>query len=236
MYAVIMLCTVFASKFCKLILGKYITTTSLDTDITTDDSKQKGGQPYGCYFIMSKVSMLTVIPHNKAVELLQNRSLHEFNTMPQIDQRVRKIIREFMSENVGYSELPIACFGKSDAKHNVAAEDIMHVLPVNVKNDIIFQLDMPSDMVVSVDFNKLMQASTDVKNAIDDDDAQFVLDEFKDELQLGNNPSTTSVIFIPFLDLDRCRFYAKFNNDFGAEDIDFPTIEKMDVRKITAFL
>ena len=42
--------------------------------------------------------MLTVIPHNKAVELLQNRSLHEFNTMPQIDQRVRKVIREFMSE------------------------------------------------------------------------------------------------------------------------------------------
>lgn len=236
MYAVIMLCTVFAPKFRKLILGKYTTTTSLDTDITTDDSKQKGGQPYGCYFIMSKVSMLTVIPHNKAVELLQNRSLHEFNTMPQIDQRVRKVIREFMSENVGYSELPIACFGKSDAKHNVAAEDIMHVLPVNVKNDIIFQLDMPSDMVVSVDFNKLMQASTDVKNAVDEDDAQFVLDEFKDELQLGNNPSTTSVIFIPFLDLDRCRFYAKFNNDFGAEDIDFPTIEKMDVRKITAFL
>ena len=80
MYAVIMLCTVFAPKFRKLILGKYTTTTSLDTDITTVDSKQKGGQPYGCYFIMSKVSMLTVIPHNKAVELLQNRSLHEFNT------------------------------------------------------------------------------------------------------------------------------------------------------------
>lgn len=39
MYAVIMLCTVFAPKFRKLILGKYTTTTSLDTDITTDDSK-----------------------------------------------------------------------------------------------------------------------------------------------------------------------------------------------------
>lgn len=39
MYTVIMLCTVFAPKFRKLILGKYTTTTSLDTDITTDDSK-----------------------------------------------------------------------------------------------------------------------------------------------------------------------------------------------------
>lgn len=39
MYAVIMPCTVFAPKFRKLILGKYTTTTSLDTDITTDDSK-----------------------------------------------------------------------------------------------------------------------------------------------------------------------------------------------------
>lgn len=196
----------------------------------------KGGQPEGCIFIMSKVSMLTVIPHNKAAELLQNKSLHEFNTMPQLDPRIQKVIREYMSENVGYSELPIACFGKSDKKQNVDAEDLMHVLPMNSKSDIIFQLDMPSDMVVSVDFNKLMDASNDVKHSIDDQDAEFVLEEFKDELSVGDKPTDTSVIFIPFLDLDRCRFYAKVNNDFGAEDIDFPTIEKMDVRKIASFL
>lgn len=39
MYAVIMLCTIFASRFRKLILGKHTITTSSDTDITTDDSK-----------------------------------------------------------------------------------------------------------------------------------------------------------------------------------------------------
>lgn len=187
------------------------------------------------FFTMSKVSMLTVIPHNKAAELLQSKSLHEFNTMPQIDPRVRQAIRDFMSENVGYSELPIACFGKSDDSQKISADDIMHVIPMN-NSDIIFQLDMPADMVVSVDFNSLMQASNDIKSASDADDIEFVLEEFRDELHLGISPSSTSVIFIPFLDLDRCRFYAKINNDFGMDDIDFPSIERMDVRKITSFL
>lgn len=45
MYAVIMLCTIFASRFRKLILGKHTITTSSDTDTATDDSNQKGGQP-----------------------------------------------------------------------------------------------------------------------------------------------------------------------------------------------
>lgn len=180
--------------------------------------------------------MLTVIPHNKAVELLQQKSLHEFNTMPQLDPKVRKVIRDYMSENVGYSELPIACFGKSDTNKEPTADDMMHVIPMNNKTDIIFQLDMPTDMVVSVDFNDLMQASNDVRNAADPDDAEFILEEFKDNLHLGDNPSSTSVIFIPFLDLDRCRFYAKVNNEFGTDDLDFPSIERMDVRKITSFL
>lgn len=39
MYAVLMLCIIFAPKFRKLILGKYTITTSLNTDTTTDDSK-----------------------------------------------------------------------------------------------------------------------------------------------------------------------------------------------------
>lgn len=185
---------------------------------------------------MGKISMLTVIPHNKAMELLQNKSLHEFNTMPQLDARVRRMIREFMSENVGYSELPIACFGKSDGNKKISSSDIMHVLPMNSQNDIIFQLDMPTDMVVSVEFNRLMEVSNDVKSAEFEDDVQFILEDFKDELSIGVTPSTQSVIFIPFLDLDRCRFYAKINNEFGQDDINFPSIERMDVRKITSFL
>lgn len=189
-------------------------------------------------FIMKKISMLTIIPHNKAAELLKNHSLHEFNTMPQIDPRVRRVIREFMSENVGYEELPIACFGRPDTSRKVSSDELMHVIPMNNKNDIIFQLDMPADMVVSVDFNKLMEASNDVQTAADASDAEFVLEDFKDNLTIGSNPSSTSIIFIPFLDLDRCRFYARVNDEFDPadEDLSFPSIEKMDVRKITSFL
>lgn len=180
--------------------------------------------------------MLTVIPQNKANELLQSKCLRDFNNMPQLDPRIRKEIRSYMAENVGYENLPIACFGRSEHKKNLDAADIMHVLPMNAKTDIIFQLDMPSDMVVSIDFNELMEASNDVKNAIDEEDAAYILEEFRDKLQRGLSPSETSVIFIPFLDLDRCRFYAKASEDMGTNELDFPTVERMDIRKITSFL
>lgn len=39
MYAVIMLCTIFAPKFHNLFFGKGTTIISSNTDITTDDSK-----------------------------------------------------------------------------------------------------------------------------------------------------------------------------------------------------
>lgn len=186
---------------------------------------------------MKKISMLTIIPHNKAVELLKQNCLKDFNTMPQIDQRVRTAIRDFMSENVGYENLPIACFGRPDTARRVTADELMHVLSTNRQDDIIFQLDMPTDMVVSIDFNKLMEASNEVQNAVDAMDEESILDDFKDSLQLGSNPSSTSIIFIPFLDLDRCRFYAKINGDLDAnDDLPFTSIEKMDVRKITSFL
>ena len=57
--------------------------------------------------------MLTVIPQNKANELLQSKCLRDFNNMPQLDSRIRKEIRSYMAENVGYEDLPIACFGRS---------------------------------------------------------------------------------------------------------------------------
>ena len=39
MYAVIVLCTIFAPRFRKLVLGKHTIAVSLDTDIATNYSK-----------------------------------------------------------------------------------------------------------------------------------------------------------------------------------------------------
>lgn len=187
---------------------------------------------------MGKVSMLTVIPANLVEELRQNRSVHEYNTMPQISRKILDAVRDFMSRKVGYSELPMACFGMPDDRtQSGSVENILTYLPVNNKDDVLFQLDMPNDMIVSVNFNTILEASNDANACLDDEELEFVLEEFSDELHLGlSDRSSKDIIFIPFLDADRCRFYARFNDRFDTEELDLPGIAKMDIRKLTSFM
>lgn len=188
---------------------------------------------------MENVSMLTVIPVNLAKELCERKSIHEYNTMPQIEKRVLEGVKEFMSEEVGYSEFPIACFGlpNRDVSLN-SVEDLLTYLPMNNKESVLFKLVMPNDMIVSADFNTLLEASNDVKSALgDEEEIEYILDDLKDALKLGLSEDTSNeIIFIPFLDFNRCKFYACFDDRFSTGRLDLPGIAKTDIRKLTSFM
>lgn len=187
---------------------------------------------------MSKVTMLTVVPSNLATELVRNEKVHEYNTMPQLHSKILYAVRDFMSENVGYSELPMACFGKPNSvTEPISPETILAHLPINSKDSVLFLLEMPSDMIVSVNFDALLEASEDVKAAIHDpDELEFVLEAFKDNLHTGiDEDDNDTIIFIPFLDKKKCKFYAKFNDRFETEEMQLAGIEKVDIRQLTAF-
>lgn len=185
---------------------------------------------------MARVSMLTVIPIGLAKELCTQRRVKEYNSLPQLNKRIHNAIREYMSENVGYSDLPMACFGKPENGTLDSVESVTNILPINSKESLLFLLEMPDDMIVSVGFDDLLNASHDADACNDEEELEYILEDFKDLLCTGvTDDAKNRMIFIPFLDLSRCRFFAKLDDTFGTEELVLPGIERMDIRKLTSF-
>lgn len=192
---------------------------------------------------MNRVSLLTIVPSNLATQLANNKRIENFNTLPQINDKILEVVRDFMTDNVGYSNLPMACFSKSlDENDSVGAEStVFNYLPVNRNESVLFQLNMPEDMIISVSFSELLSASVEAGDCLklgDDEDLEFVKESFREKLSLGisGNECRDQIIFIPFLALDKCEFYAKFDEDFNTQALDLPGVKQMDIRQLSSFI
>lgn len=186
---------------------------------------------------MGDVSILTVVPATMAKDLIEQHVVKDYNTLPQIDKRILEAVREYMTMHVGYHNLPMAGLSKPGAVSGNLVDSITSYLPMNSKENVIFQLDMPSDMIVSVHFQDLLDASQDASNSDDDDEIEFIKADFCDKMSLGlpADDSENTIVFIPFLDIKKCRFYAKVNDNFEAEELDLPGLERMSLRELTSF-
>lgn len=189
---------------------------------------------------VKKVKMLTVVPANLAATLAKDKKIADYNTLPQLNATLLSFIREYMTMRVGYANLPMACLccmrNGTDA---LSGEDILSRLPVNSKNSVLFQLEMPEDMIVSIDFDELLEISDEISKISEGDTLtlEFTKDKLFDSLVLGIEESLQDPIsFIPFLARDRCKFYAKFDSNFDSEGMDLPGLERIDVRELTSFL
>lgn len=191
---------------------------------------------------MKRVTMLTAVPANLAAELCAKKRIEDYNTLPQLNSTVLELVREYMVERVGYSNLPMACL--SQAKNGegkvITGDDILTYLPVNSKNSVIFQIEMPEDMILSINFNELLEISSTADTMTSppsEIELEILKDSLEDKLRLGTGKEISDPIsFIPFLDLDKCRFYAKFNDNFETEELDLPGIEKMSLSELTSFV
>lgn len=188
---------------------------------------------------MQKVVMITAVPKKIAEDLSRKRRVVGYNTLPNVNARVLQSIREFMTEHVGYSDLPMACLSKprtSIAQSSSAGVALSNYLPINSNDCIMFQLEMPDDLLVSVGYQELLMASSEVERAGSEDEIDFLCEEFKEQLKLGVLAEEDQISFIPFLDYERCKFYALLNPNFGTEDVKLPGLAKIDVREMTSFL
>lgn len=188
---------------------------------------------------MKKITMLTVVPISLAKQLCERKVVKDYNTLPQLNPSILETVREFMTDHVGYADLPMACLSKAKidlSKANVG-DSISTYLPINSNDSVLFQLDMPEDMIISVDFSELLEASIAASEAVDEDDLALTKESFRDNLYLGLTPSTEEqIIFIPFLDVSRCKFYARFSKDFDTDDLKLPGIEQISIRELKSFI
>ena len=190
---------------------------------------------------MGKSTMLTVVPKDKAVSLVQSGALVNFNNLPNLNDEVLSTIKDFFAEKVGYANLPLACLRqvKDSSGNLVLTKDFMNYLPVNSKESVLFILEMPSDLIVSIDYSVLLDISAAMTDASGDSDAiQLFKEDLIDQLRLGVTESRDDMIsFIPFLDKGRCKFFAAFNQNFEPDSsLDIPGMSKLSLHELTAFI
>lgn len=197
----------------------------------------KGGEN-----LMSElVNMYTVVPIELAADLKEKKKVKDYNTLPQINPEILDEVREFMTDNVGFSDLPMACLSLSKKVARMDTTELFHYLPANNKDSVLFQLQMPNDMIVTVSFDELLRASKEADEAAGDEfELDIVKEEFRDSLSLGeccySDSDDEMISFIPFLDYNYCKFYAKFDENFETGEFDIPGIEKISLARLSAFI
>lgn len=184
-----------------------------------------------------KVRMLTVVPANLATELAQKKKIKDYNTLPQVNQTVLRLVRECMIERIGYRNLPMACL--SGVRTNMSGEDISSYLPVSGNGSVVFLLEMPDDMFLSVSFSELLDISSEAAQLSEGNDFELELlrERLQDAMVLGCDSSIEDPIsFIPFLDMSKCQRFAKLDKDFKAENLNIPGVVETSVRELSSFV
>lgn len=188
---------------------------------------------------MKKIKMLTVVPANLAKELVQKKKIKDYNTLPQLNPAVLIAVKEYMIARVGYPNLPMACLSGVKSGKAVDGEDIFSYLPANSRDSVIFQLEMPDDMLISIAFSDLLNISSEA-NSLDttnESEMDYIKERLDDCMILGFDDSMVDPIsFIPFLAVDRCKFYAKFDANFKTEDLQLSGLTEINLRELSSFV
>lgn len=185
------------------------------------------------------VRMVTAVPQKLAQQLTKSKRITNYNTLPQVDERVMECIRTELAEKVGYENSPIACLSKLnhiETSLKTAGTNISYYIPVKAEDSVIFELKMPKDCVISIEYKSLLEYSKRIKES-DIFDEELILDDLKEELQLGLADELEDAIsFIPFIELEKCQFFALLTSAFNTSRFDLEGVEKVDLRKLTSFV
>ena len=182
----------------------------------------------------SLTKVLTIVPMSIAQNLSDTSRVQNFNSLPQLSEEALGIISDYVTETVGYSNLPIACLAQPEGGYDTSFTDY---LPVNSKDSVLFSLEMPNDMIVSVDYTELLDISKELHEETDVEEKEYLKDSLKDALFLGIGENRKNIIsFIPFLDYNRCKFYATFSSNFAADKkFKIPGLTEMNLRELKYF-
>lgn len=189
---------------------------------------------------MNTVTILTIVPASIAKKLEEKQRVTDYNTLPQLHEQVLVTIQKFMAEKVGYSSLPIACLSmpqiKAGSGVKAGNEDWVGYIPASSQKNVIFQLEMPSDMIVSINYQFLLDASSFYNSTNDLEEMSFMSDILYDELCLGISSEENQISFIPFLEYNKCKFYAKLDGNFSNSGVNGENIANVQLRELSSFI
>lgn len=184
---------------------------------------------------MGTTEIVTIIPSKLAKDFGEHKKIENFHNMPQIPMIVMGWIKEFMENNVGYANLPMAGIS---GLHSSDSEDILHVIPGKPDESILLQLEVPEDMIVPVAYSKLLDYAEKVNAAGTNNSValEILHDQFLEELECGDVDDSGEVIsFIPFLDFNKCTCYALLNENFQIGDFKIDGLPQKSLNQIASF-
>lgn len=187
---------------------------------------------------MNKVKMLTVVPTTLAVQLMQKKRITDYNTLPQVNKDIMRVIKEIMAQRVGYENLPMACLSGIPNSTEISGENVLSILPMNSQNSVIFQLEMPEDMILSIPFSTLLDISNQANEINDPQSSEFdfLCQDLEDNMVLGYDASLDDPIsFVPFLALDKCKCLVQITDEIKDEDLHMDAVTETSLRALTSF-
>lgn len=187
---------------------------------------------------MSKqIQLVVVVPKDKYPILVEQKRLDAVDTMPKLHPAAKKVIRDFVKGYTGFEKDPIACLSRFHGRPGAISHVQLRVREVltTTPGTTMWELHMPDDMVVSVNFNMLTSISSQMWECEDEMMLEFMQEDLQEQLVKGYLEDDDVVSFIPFIDLKRCRFVAKVDNAWGMENLSVPGVEQVKLFDINIF-
>ena len=181
--------------------------------------------------------LLTAISKEEAYTLAKTGKSYGINHIPNISDTIIKAIGEYMERNVGYKCIPICCVSKIDDKEVSLVnnyEDLSDYICV-AGGCVILELEVNSDMCVSINFEDLLEFNSKLKGIEDEELIQYELEEFFETLSLGKTDGTDVMTFIPFLDIKRGRCFIMLDENWNCVDMKLGNIPQVKLTDMKGF-
>lgn len=169
------------------------------------------------------IKMVTVVPKRIIKGLTKdNNRIKSYSTLPQLNQDMMNVIQKFFAEKVGFDDLPIACLSRVHKESVTLSNPDVNVpeyLPAKANESMLIEFSMPIDMIVSIDYDSVIETSSDLEATDDKDEKDLILEDFSEKLALGlgqySEDNAEVISFVPFIDLSRCTTFAILDENFA---------------------
>jgi hypothetical protein len=188
------------------------------------------------------IELVTVLSEELTKKFTHEKQYRDIDGLPDLNKHIKRAVSRFIADNVGYeTNIPIAAISRYNSlpgnipSIGLSAGDILQMKA----GSALWQLIMPEDMAVSVAYEDL-QAYSNILNRYEaqkasEETIEMAIDEFMDTMSVGYLERDDVISFIPFIDLQRCKFFARIDQSWGLGGFSIPGVEELKLSSMGVF-